>query len=107
MWPERLGSDVPRPAGHERAGRQQLAELRHVDLDHLDRGVRHSGAPEVVDQPVHGDDASGVEEQASEQRLLLVRAEPEGRVAVPGLQVAEDPEFHGWANATPGDNRTQ
>jgi hypothetical protein len=77
------------PAGH-RTCRRLLAELGDEDLHHLPSGLRHLGAPEIVDEPVHRDDAVRVELQQGEQRLLLTSRQPDGAVVGDDL---ERPEY--------------
>jgi hypothetical protein len=65
-------------AGRARAedrGRQRLAQVRDVDLDHLRRAVRRLVAPQGIEQRLDRDDAPGIEEEAREERALLAAPE--------------------------------
>ena len=94
-----LNQVAGRPSRQD-AGRQHLAELRHEDLDHLDRRVGHVIAPEIVDEPVHRHGPARVEKQPGEQRAGLPAAERERLRAVSYLQRAEKPELHTGSGAT-------
>ena len=97
---DRLRVDLDEVAGRareEHVGRQQLAQLRDVDLDHLRRRVGHGVAPEVVDEAVDRDRAVGRHEQPGQQRPLLEAAERERRAAVEHLHRAEQAELHSSA----------
>jgi hypothetical protein len=89
--------DLDRVAGRPRPkhpAREHLAELRHVDLDHLVRRLGDLGAPEVVHEPVDRDRAVRVEEQPGEQRAQLSTADDDARRPVVDLERAEEPEVH-------------
>jgi hypothetical protein len=75
-------------------GRQHLAQLRHVELHHLDRRLRRVVAPEVVDEPLDRDGPVDVEHQPGEQRARPAAAELERHRAVGSLERSEDAELH-------------
>ena len=78
-----------RPEGGSRAalGRQavgdDLAQLRHVDLERVRRGRRRLLAPEVLDQPIGGDELVPVQEKQREQRTRLTAFYRERRAIRP------------------------
>ena len=51
-------------------------------------------APELVDQPVSGNDLVGVEEEHGEQRTRLGPAQGNLAAFVPHLERSQDPELH-------------
>ena len=51
-------------------------------------------APELVDQPVSGNDLVGVEEEHGEKRTRLEAAEGDLAAFVPHLERSQDPELH-------------
>ena len=86
--------DVAGLPGHDRLGPEHLAELRDVDLDHVRRGLGRPLAPEVVDQPVDGDELVRAQEQHREERPLLRASEGELTLRIDGLERPEEPELH-------------
>jgi len=52
------------------------------------------GTPELVDEPVAGDDLVGVQQQGGEQGALLRAAEPQDPAFFPDLERPEDPKLH-------------
>lgn len=50
---------------------EELSEARHVRLEAVAGGLRRPIAPDVVDQPLDGDDAPRPYGQNREQRTLL------------------------------------
>ena len=65
---ERVPVEVDDVARRTRAQQpiwQLLAQLRDEDLHHLPRRLRHVVTPEVVDEPIHGNDAIGVQAAAA------------------------------------------
>ncbi|MEZ5100241.1 MAG: hypothetical protein R3C15_10680 [Thermoleophilia bacterium] len=85
--------------------RQLPAQLGDEDLHHLRGALGRVVAPEGVDEPRDRDDATGLEEQEREKRLLLPAREPDGSVVACDLQRAKDPELHGgqlFSVARPG-----
>jgi hypothetical protein len=70
--------EIPGRPSHDRVAsvaRQRLTQLRDVHVQGLPGGLRRRLAPELVDQPVAGDDGAGVEQQHREQGPLLRRPE--------------------------------
>ena len=80
-------------AGLQRPLREDLAQLRDGDVDHLHRGRRLLLAPEVLQQRVDRDDPPRLQEQAREQRTLPWAAERDRRAVVASLQRPEDEEL--------------
>ena len=50
---------------------EHLAELRHVDVDAVDRARRRNVLPERVDQAIGRDDLVSAQEEHCQQRPLL------------------------------------
>ena len=75
-------------------GVERLSQGGDVELDDLRRGVRRSAAPDLVDQPVAGDDFVRPQQERGQQRTLPRPAEWNRRVAVGDLERPEDPELH-------------
>src|ERR671923_957123 len=72
---ELVGFDAQEVAGrarHEPLLAEQLAELRHVYLQRLERGLGRLVFPERLDQAISRDDAVRVQEQHRQQRTLLL-----------------------------------
>ena len=95
---DRVGVDPEQIAGRlpdDRVRRQQLAELRHVDLERVGRGLGRVASPELLDQCVRRDGLVPVQEQEREQasRLLPCELQPAAVVAV-DFQRAQDSKFH-------------
>src|SRR4029453_8995530 len=88
---------------------EHLAELGHVDLQRLRRGLGRIALPDRVDQPVLRDDAVRLEEEHREQGPLLRPAEIEHLSGGRGLERAQDAEFHCVASddASTGPKRPQ
>ena len=80
------------PVGHLAAPvlRERLAQLGDVDLHALGGGRGRPLAPELVDQPVAGDDLVRVEQENREQRLLLPATERDRLTLLDHLQGTED-----------------
>jgi hypothetical protein len=94
---DRLGIRAEQIAGrprHERLGREQLAQPRHVDLDDRDRRLRRLIPPQLVDQPLTRDNPVRVQEQQREQRALLRTSQRKQPIALVDLERSEDPELH-------------
>src|SRR5207253_53115 len=49
--------DVARRTGTQQSVRQLFAQLRDEDLNHFPRRLRHVVTPEIVDEPIHGNNA--------------------------------------------------
>ncbi len=62
---------VPASMRHEVAVAEELAQLRDVDADAVERAGRHILAPEGVDQAIRRHRLAGIQEQHGEQRALL------------------------------------
>ena len=93
---------VARRARLQRPARQDLAELRDVDVHHLHRRGGHALAPQRVDERIDRHGPVRLEQQAGEQRALALPAGGHGLAAVHDLQRAEEPvlrpvvrELHG------------
>ena len=94
---ERAGLDLQRVAGGPRQQRvrgQQLAQLRHVDVDHLHRRAGHVVSPQVVDELVDGDGPAGLEQQPGQQRALAPATQGHRCAVFAHLERTEDPELH-------------
>ena len=93
VWvdPEQIARRLP----DDRVRRQQLAELRDVDLERVGRGLGRVAGPELLDQCVCRDDLVPVQEQQREQssRLLCCELQPAAVVAF-DFQRAKDPKLH-------------
>jgi hypothetical protein len=63
-------------------------------LEALDSGRWWRVAPQLVDQPVAGDQLVRVKEQNGQERALLDAAERQHVVPLGHLQWAKDPEVH-------------
>ena len=75
---------------------EQLAQLRHVDLDRVGGRRRRLLAPELVDQAIGRDDLIRVEDQDDEQRSPLRAAElerPPVRRRPPAAQGCGSPDL--------------
>ena len=93
---------VARRTRLQRPARQDLAELRDVDVHHLHRRGGHAVAPQRVDERIDRHGPVRLEQQAGEQRALALPAGGHGLAAVHDLQRAEEPvlrpvvrELHG------------
>ena len=93
---------VARRARLQRPARQDLAELRDVDVHHLHRRGGHALAPQRVDERIDRHGPVRLEQQAGEQRALALPAGGHGLAAVHDLQRTEEPvlrpvvrELHG------------
>ena len=51
-------------------------------------------APELIDQPVGGNDLVGMEKEGSQQRSRLAATERYLTASVPNLERPEDPKLH-------------
>ena len=90
----RLGAEqVPARVRLEPPGRQHLPELRHVDLDRLDRRAGGLLAPQRVDQTIAGDDLVRVQGEQRKQGTRLRSAEPKRPVDCARLEGAEQRVF--------------
>src|SRR5262245_63726440 len=66
-----------------------------MHIQRLSGGRRRRLAPELVNQTLAGDDRARMQEEHSEERPLLRRAELHLGVGVEDLQRAENAEVHG------------
>ena len=92
---DRSGVDREAVAGRrglEQVRRQELAELRDVDLERVARRVRRVLTPERVDQVVSGDDPVRLQQERREQRPALLAAELDRRPVDGRRQGAEEAE---------------
>src|SRR5262245_39515909 len=88
--------------GDENLRTQMLTQPRNVDLESLGGRSGRVPSPELLDQPVCGDDLVRMEEHEREQGTLVAASEPDGTVIVDDLQRPENPELH----CPPGDATT-
>jgi hypothetical protein len=91
--PGRARDEEPGPEDAPKSGDVVLQSVRCIDW----RVV----APQLLDQPVGGDDATRVGREESDDRALLRTRDLDDRVAVADLERAE----HGQAQRTPHDLR--
>ena len=70
-----------------------LAELRDIDLDGVRGGLGRLLAPEIVDQPIDGNDLAEVEDEVGEEGSRLRASELEGQVSEPDVERAEQPKL--------------
>ena len=82
-----------RPRG-QHVLRKRLAKSRYMHVKRLVGALRRVLAPELVDQPVGGDDVVGMEQKHREKRARLGTAEGDLAAFVPHLERAQDPELH-------------
>ena len=88
-----LRGDLERVPGRPRAQdpvRKDLAQLRDVDVHHLDRRRRHLLAPQRVHDRVDRHGAVDVDQQARQQRAALPTGQRQVRPAIGHLERAED-----------------
>ena len=81
-----------RRAGHT-PGLQHPAQTRHVALQGTERRTRRVLAPQLLDQPVNGDDAPGFEREVCHQRSLLGTTEVEQRSGTSDLDRTEQTDL--------------
>ena len=74
-------------------GLERLAQLPDVDLESVGRGLRWL-RPELVDQPIAGDELVRMHQQDRKQGALLGRAQGDLGSAAADLERPEDTEFH-------------
>ena len=89
----RRARDEHRVAAAVRA--ERLAEPRDVDLERVAGGGGRVVGPQLLDQPIAGHDAVGLQQQDREQRPLLGAAEREPVTVRADLERAEDAEVDG------------
>jgi hypothetical protein len=98
---------VAAPAGDDLGavarGRERLADVRDVALDHLGSGRRRGLAPEPVDQLVGGHRRPLAEREHRQQRARLARADRDRLIAVAGLHRSEDSKIHGQGSLSDSD----
>ena len=85
---------VAAPLGHDRVGTKRLAQLRDVHLHCLGGGRRGSIAPQLIDQLVDRDRLAPLQDQHSQQRPLLGRAERDQLLVPHNLQRPKNPVLH-------------
>ena len=74
--------------------RKRLAKSRDVDSQRGGGALGRVLAPELVDQPVSGNDLVGMEEEQGEKRTRLGSAQGNLAAPVPHLKRSQDPELH-------------
>ena len=88
--------DVAVQLGHQRRvsarSREDLADLRQVDVQGSGDRARPLGSPDPLHQSLARDQLVGVQEQEREQRALPRAAERERLAVDPGLERAQQPE---------------
>jgi hypothetical protein len=90
----RLADDESAPA---RLGAlQRTAKLRDLGLERVQRVAGRPNAPQVPDEPLHGDRAALVDEEVGQERADLPLRHPHRAAVVgPDGQRAQHPETHG------------
>ena len=86
--------DVAGRSGRQHVLRKRLAKSRDVDPQRGGGALGRVLAPELVDQPVGGNDLVGVEEEQGEKRTGLGPTQRNLAVFVPYLERSQDPELH-------------
>jgi len=86
--------EVPRGAGDEPRGPEELAQPRDVALHELVRASRRLIAPQLVDETLARDRLVCVQEQNAEQSALLRSAERHSAPVVVDLERTEYPKLH-------------
>ncbi len=86
--------DVAGRSGRQHVLRKRLAKSRDVDPQRGGGVLGRVLAPELVDQPVSGNDLVGVEEEHGEKRTRLRPAQGNLARLVPHLERSQDPELH-------------
>ena len=76
-------------------GRERLAEVRDVALDHLRRAGRRGLTPQPVDQLLGRDRHALAQREHRQERPRLARADRDGLIAVAGLHGSEHSKIHG------------
>ena len=76
------------------AGLEQLPELRDEALHDRARGRRGVLAPQLIDQPIGGDDLSRVQDEECQQRPAAPGRKVDPPVAVEDLHRPQDSELH-------------
>jgi hypothetical protein len=78
---------------HQHVLDQRPAEVRHIDLDRLDRGGGRALAPHEVGDAIDGEGLAAVQQQDREHRTLTRSSEFDRPIVVEDLQWTEDPEL--------------
>src|SRR5581483_8060050 len=86
--------------GHDQLRAERLAQLRHVDLEHLRGRGRRRAAPDVLDEASLRAREPLVEEEECEQRARLRTLDLEATVVTQHLQRAENAELEHANNPT-------
>ena len=86
--------DVAGRSGRQHVLRKRLAQPRDVDAQRGGGVLGRVLAPELVDQPVSGNDLVGVEEEPGEKRTRLGPTQGNLASPVPHLERSQDPELH-------------
>ena len=89
-------NDVARRSRGQHIRRKCLAQPRDVDPQRSGSVLGRVLAPEVVDQPVTGNDLVEVKKEHSEKGTRLRPAEGDLAAVIPRLERSQDPELHLW-----------
>ena len=81
---------------------ERLAEPRDVDVDQMVGGVRRILRPQLVDQPLGGDELVRPQGEGREQRSLLASTQGERFAVEVHLERSEDQEFERHAVGSEG-----
>ena len=99
--------DVAWIARRDRSAAERLAKVGDVALQDVRRCLGRVVAPELVDQPVAGDNLAGMREQNGEHGALARAAERNRLAAHPRLERAEDPELQAFTGFRGRDATSQ
>ena len=81
---------------------ERLAEPRDVDVDQVVGGIRRILGPQLVDQPLRGDELVRSEGEGREQRSLLTSTQRERLAVEVDLERSKDQEFERHAIGSEG-----
>ena len=87
-------NDVAGRSGRQHLLRKRFAQSRDVDAQCGGGSLGRVLAPELVDQPVGGNDLVGMEEEQGEEGTWLGAAQGYLAAVVPRLERSQDPELH-------------
>jgi hypothetical protein len=90
--------DVAGRSGRQHVLGERLTKARDVDPQRVGSALGRVLPPELVDQPVGGNDLVGVQEKQSEKSAQLAPAEGDPAAFVPHLERSQDPELHRLAS---------